>query len=143
MKVTVVGMGLFGHALTLDLARAGIEVIAIDIDMAKLDPVRDEVALAVALDATDEKELRAQGVHGVDVLYACIGNDFEANQMLVVLAKELGIPKVIARAPSPSHARILRLLGADEVVLPEVEMAERTARKLLEGLAATERSPER
>lgn len=132
MKVTVVGMGLFGNALALDLARAGIEVIAIDNELGKLYGVRDEVALAVALDATDEKALRSQGVHGADVLVACIGNNFEANQLLVVLAKKMGIPRVIARAPSPNHARILTILGADEVVLPEIEVAERMARKLLD-----------
>lgn len=136
MKVTVVGMGLFGNALALDLARAGIEVIAIDNELGKLYGVRDEVALAVALDATDEKALRSQGVHNADVLVACIGNNFEANQLLVVLAKKMGIAKVIARAPSPNHARILTLLGADEVVLPEIEVAERMARKLLDTRSA-------
>lgn len=136
MKVTVVGMGLFGNALALNLARAGIEVIAIDRDLGKLYGVRDEVALAVALDATDEKALRSQGVHGSDVLVACIGNDFEANQLLVMVAKKMEIPRVIARAPSPNHARILTLLGADEVVLPEIEVAERMARKLLDTRSA-------
>jgi len=131
MKVAVVGMGLFGRSLALDLARAGAEVIAIDIDVEKLDVVRDEVAVAVALDATEEKELRAQGVHKVDLLVASIGDDFEANQLLVVLAKAMGVPRILARAPSKRHARILDLLGATEVVLPEVEAAERTARRVL------------
>lgn len=131
MKFAVVGLGLFGRALAVDLARAGAEVVAVDTDMGIVDDVRDEVALAVCLDATDEKELRAQGIHKVDVLVASIGNDFEANQLLVVLARELGIPRIVARAPSANHARILKLLGAHEVVLPEVEAAERMARSLL------------
>ncbi len=131
MKVAVVGLGLFGRALAVDLARAGAEVVAIDTDMSLVDDVRDEVAVAVCLDATDVKELRAQGIHRVDVLVASIGNDFEANQLLVVLAKELGIQRIVARAPSANHARILKLLGAHEVVLPEVEVAERMARTLL------------
>lgn len=133
MKVTVVGMGLFGQALAVGLARAGEEVIAIDIDIDKVDDVRDEVALAVCLDATDKKELVAQDAHRVDVLAACIGSDFEANQLLVVLAKELGVPRVLALAPSRNHARILKLLGADDIVLPEVETAERISRELAAG----------
>ena len=133
MRVAVVGLGLFGRALAVDLARAGADVIAIDNDSALVDDVRDEVALAVCLDATDERELRAQGVHKVDVLVASIGNNFEANQLLVVLARELGIPRVVARAPSANRARILKLLGAHEVVLPEIEVAERMARALLAG----------
>jgi len=133
MKVAVVGLGLFGRALAVDLARAGAEVVAIDNDMSIVDDVRDEVAVAVCLDATDVKELRAQGIHRVDVLVASIGNNFEANQMLVVLAKEFEIARIVARAPSANHARILKLLGAHEVVLPEVEAAERMAHTLLGG----------
>lgn len=136
MKVAVVGMSLFGRALAVDLARAGAEVLAIDNDPEKIDDVRDEVAVAVCLDATDAKELREQGVHTVDLLVASIGSNFEANQLVVVLAKELGIPRVLARAPSTNHARILALLGADEVVLPEIEAAERIARKLLDRQAS-------
>lgn len=131
MKVAVIGMGLFGEALALDLARAGAEVVAVDRELHKLDNVRDEVALAVALDATDERELRAHGIHKVDLLIACIGNNFEANQMLVVLARELGVARIWARGPSRRHAKILELLGAERVILPEVDMAERAAREVL------------
>jgi trk system potassium uptake protein TrkA len=125
-------MSLFGRSIATDLARSGVEVIAVDIEIDKIESVRDAVALAVCLDATDERALRAQGVHEVDVLVASIGSDFEANQLLVVLAKEMGIPRVVARAPSPRHAQILVKLGADDVVLPEVQAAERTAKALLE-----------
>ena len=132
MKVAVVGLGLFGRSLAVSLARAGAEVIAIDAKMELVDDVKDEVAVAVRLDATDEKELRAQGVHEVDVLVAAIGDNFEANQLLVMLAKQMGIKKVVARTPSPTHERILRKIGADEVVMPEVQAAEDAARLLVQ-----------
>ncbi len=132
MKVAVVGMGLFGKSLARNLARAGAEVIAIDANLALVDDMKDEVTAAVCVDATDEKELRAQGVHDVDVLVASIGDDFEANQLLVILAKKLGIPRVVARAPSPTHARILKLIGADEVVMPEEEAAHQMALRMLQ-----------
>jgi trk system potassium uptake protein TrkA len=132
MKVAVVGLGLFGKSLAVNLARSGVEVIAIDEQIELVNDVKDDVALAVKLDATDEKELRAQGVQGVDVLVASIGDDFEANQLLVILAKQIGIRRVIARAPSPVHARILRLIGADDVIMPEVRAAEDLARRLIQ-----------
>lgn len=131
MKVAVVGLGLFGMSLALELARAGAEVIAIDENMELCNDVKNEVAVAVRLDATDERELRAQGVHQVDVLVASIGNDFEANLLLILLAKEMGIPRVIARAPSKRHAKILLRIGADEVILPEIDAAAATAKSLL------------
>ncbi len=132
MKIAVVGMGLFGRSIAVNLARAGAEVIAIDSKMELVEGVKDEVAVAVRLDATDEKELRAQGVHEVDVLVACIGDNFEANQLLVLLAKQMGIKKVVARAPSAVHERILKKIGADEVVLPEISAAEDAARLIVE-----------
>ncbi|NUN48227.1 MAG: TrkA family potassium uptake protein [Candidatus Brocadiae bacterium] len=130
MKVAVVGLGLFGRSLAVNLARSGVEVWAVDSRMDLIDDIRDEVAVAVQLDATDERELRAQGIHETDVLVASIGDDFEANQLLVVLAKQVGIPRVIARAPSPKHARILKLIGADDVVMPEEQASEDCARRI-------------
>lgn len=132
MKIAVVGLGLFGKSLAVNLARAGAEVIAIDTNMDLVQDVMNEVALAAKLDATNEKELRAQGVDTCDVLIASIGDDFEANQLLVMTAKQMGIKKVVARAPSPMHVRILKMLGADEVFMPEVEAAQAAARRIVE-----------
>jgi len=130
MKVAVVGMGLFGRSMAVNLARAGAEVIAIDANIKLIDDVKEDVDVAVMLDATDERELRAQGIHQVDLLVAAIGDDFETNQLVVILAKKLGIPKVVARAPSPVHARILGLIGADEVYMPEEQAAASVAQRL-------------
>lgn len=132
MKIAVVGLGLFGKSLAVNLARGGAEVIAIDLNADLVQDVADEVTLAVRMDATDERDLRAHGVHECDVLIASIGDDFEANQLLVMTAKQLGIRKVVARAPSPRHVRILKLLGADDVFMPEVEAAQEAARRIVE-----------
>lgn len=130
MKIAVVGLGQFGKSLATRLSRRGAEVIAVDQDLELVEDVKNDVALAVKLDGTDERDLRAQGIHQVEALVAAIGN-FEANQLLVVLAKRFGIARVIAKASGPVHERILRLIGADEVVLPEVEAAEKVSQRLL------------
>ncbi|MBI2922993.1 MAG: TrkA family potassium uptake protein [Planctomycetes bacterium] len=130
MKVAVVGLGLFGRSLAVNLAKAGVEVYAVDSKLELIDDIRDEVAVAVQMDATDERELRAQGIHEMDALVASIGDDFETNQLLVLMAKKIGIKRVIARAPSPVHARILKLVGADEVVMPEEQAAAECARHI-------------
>ncbi|MEO6711141.1 MAG: TrkA family potassium uptake protein [Planctomycetota bacterium] len=136
MKIAIVGMGLFGQALALQLARSGAEVIVVDTNIQLITNLRDEVALAVCMDATDEREFAAQGLARVDVLVACIGNDFEANQLVVMLAKQQGVPRVIARAPSQRHEKILTVLGADEVLLPEVRAGESLGRRLMSGETA-------
>lgn len=130
MKLAVIGLGQFGKSVAALAAKAGVEVIAVDEDMAVIEELKDTVAMAIQMDATDERELKAQGIDKVDVLVAAMGN-FEANQLVTVIAKRYGVKKVIARASSPLHVRILKLIGADEVLNPEEEAAERLAQRLV------------
>lgn len=130
MKIAVIGLGTFGKAVALRLGRGGAEVIAIDTNLDLVEDVKNDVGLAVKLDATDERDLRSQEVDRVDVLVAAIGN-FEANELVVVLAKRFGIRRVIAMARSDVHARILKLIGADDVVQPEEEAADKVSQTLL------------
>jgi len=130
-KVVVVGLGGFGKPAAMALARAGFEVIGIDVEMRPVDEVKDDVALAVRLDATDETALAEHGVGEADVLIATIGANFEAQLLTVVYAKKLGVKRVLARASSELHARILGLVGADELLFPEEEAASRLAQRLV------------
>lgn len=127
----VVGLGRFGMTLVKLLAETGEEVIAVDKDMELIEAVKDIVAHAVCMDATDEKGLKEQGLDRVDVLVAAIGENFEANQLVTILAKQFGVPKVVARVATSLQAQIMRLVGADEVICPEEESAQRLAQRLI------------
>ncbi|MBI4564055.1 MAG: TrkA family potassium uptake protein [Planctomycetes bacterium] len=131
MKYAVIGLGSFGTAVARRLHRSGKEVIAVDHRPEIVEDLKNDVGLAVCLDATDERDLRAQGIDKVDVFVAAIGQNFEANVLAVVLARQFGIPRIVARATSPIHERILRASGATEVVLPEDEAAERVYQRLV------------
>jgi len=131
MKVAVIGLGQFGRALVTELARSGAEVFAVDRNLEAVDDVKDEAAVAVRLDGADEKDLRAQGVHKVDVLVAAMGESFEATALTVLTAKRLEVPKVIARADNSDHARILTAIGADVVVVPLRDAAADLAQRIL------------
>jgi trk system potassium uptake protein TrkA len=130
-RFAVIGLGRFGSRLATTLAAAGAEVIAIDRDRAIVEDLRDEVTLAIALDSTDEQSLRVQGVDQVDCAVVGIGADFEANALTTALLKALGVKRVIARAATRTQARILERIGADGVVSPEEESADRWASRLL------------
>lgn len=106
-------------------------MIAVDISMERIEKVKDEVALAVRLDASHEHALRAHGLNEVDVLIAAIGDNFEAQVLLVVHAKQEGIARIIARATTPDHIRVLKAVGADEVFNPEEEAARWMVQRLL------------
>ena len=94
MKCAVIGLGEFGKALAIKLASRGAEVIAVDTNIDLVEDVKNDVSLAVKLDATDERDLISQGVHKVDVIVASLGNNFEVNALIVVMAKKFGIPKI-------------------------------------------------
>lgn len=124
MKAAVIGLGQFGAAAARALAQSGVDTIAIDSSPGVVDAIKDEVTLAVCTDATQQRNLEEQGVGEVDLLVAGIGDDFEAQILVIVLAKQLGVPRVIARCASDVHARVLRAIGVDEIVFPEREAAQ-------------------
>lgn len=131
MRFAVIGLGQFGARLASNLSSAGQEVIGIDKDPVLVQEMRDRVTLAVALDATDEQALRAQGVDNVDVAVVSVGRDFQATTLATVVLKQMGVPRVISRASTPVAAQILARIGADEVVMPEDESADRWTHKLV------------
>lgn len=113
------------------LAEAGAEVIAVDRQKDAIDQVRDDVALAVCMDSTDEDALRAQGIDKVDVAIVGIGSAFEDSALTTVLLKQLGVPRVITRAATRIRGQILTRIGADDTVNPEQESADRWRNRLL------------
>ncbi|MBE3097920.1 MAG: TrkA family potassium uptake protein [Planctomycetes bacterium] len=129
-RFMVIGLGRFGQRLAKALTEAGHEVIAIDKREELVERVRDEVALAVCLDATDPDPLKSQGAGDIDAAVVCIGEDFESNALATATLKSLGVPVVISRASSEIQRRILSAIGADQVVLPEEEVADRLAAHL-------------
>jgi trk system potassium uptake protein TrkA len=130
-RFAVIGLGRFGSRLATMLAQAGAEVIGVDRNRNHIEAIRDLVALAVCLDCTNEEALRAQGIDKVDVAVVGMGQDFEDAVLTTVLLKQLGVPKVIARATTAVRAQILSRIGADGIVNPEKESAERWCGRLL------------
>ena len=130
-RFAVIGLGRFGSRLAGNLAAAGAEVIAIDRSRPIVEDLRDKVTLAIALDATDEQALKIQGVDQVDCAVVGIGQDFEANALATALLKSLGVERVVSRAGNQMQAEILTRIGADGVVRPEDESAERWTHRLL------------
>ncbi|MCP3860940.1 MAG: TrkA family potassium uptake protein, partial [Phycisphaeraceae bacterium] len=130
-RFAVIGLGRFGTTLARELSRLGAEVLAVDRTPEHVAGVADDVALALVGDATQEKFLRECGVGSVDVAIVSMGKSFEATQLATVLLKRLGVPRVLTKSSVPVRIKILTRIGADEVVSPEKEGAERLAQKLL------------
>lgn len=127
----VIGLGRFGAAMATTLAQLGHDVTGVDGDEDKVRAVADFISLAMQLDATDEKALRAAGIKDVDVAVVSIGENIESSLLVVTLLQEIGIKQIVAKAVTALHGRILEKLGVSRVVFPEREMAIRVAHGLV------------
>jgi trk system potassium uptake protein TrkA len=121
-RVLVIGLGRFGAAVAHTLAQEGCDVIAVDTSMSCVDAIKDRVTYALELDGSDPIALRSIDVHTCSVAVVAIGENFEATALSVAALKEVGVPLIVARAPTPRHARILEAVGAHRVVELEAEM---------------------
>ncbi len=130
-KFAIIGLGQFGTAIARSLAREGAEVMAIDINADNVEQIKDDVAHAVALDATDQKALEAQNIRDVDAVVVAIGEDFEALLMTTVQLIDMKLPRVIARAANEQQRMILEKIGVKEILSPEEEVGRTFSKSLL------------
>ncbi|NJO02476.1 MAG: TrkA family potassium uptake protein [Bacteroidia bacterium] len=130
-KFAVIGLGQFGLAIARSLAKEGAEVMAIDNNPERVELIKDDVAHAVSLDATDQKVLEAQNIQDIDAVVVAIGEDFEALLMATVQLMELGVERIIARAANDQQRMILEKLGIKEILSPEEEVGRTLAKMLL------------
>lgn len=131
MKFCVIGLGRFGEQVAITLAENGMEVLAIDSNESIVASIRDSVAQAVCMRVNDEASLRSIGVDEMDVGIVAMGENFAQSVLVTTLLKKrLNIPTVIARGMNDMHKDILKMVGADRVILPERAIGIRLADNL-------------
>ncbi|RKD23816.1 potassium uptake system protein [Ammoniphilus oxalaticus] len=127
----VVGMGRFGSSVAKTLYEMGYDVMAIDTDEEKIQDHIQSVTYAVQADSTDEQALKELGMRNFDVVVVAIGEDIQASILSTLILKELGVKKVVVKAQSERHGKVLYKIGADRVVFPERDMGARVANNLV------------
>ena len=132
-EFVVFGLGRFGKSVATTLADSGCEVLVVDDSEDKIQEMADIVTYAVKANVTDVDTMETLGISNFDGAIVAIGENLEASVMVTILAKELGIPYVLAKAQNDLHAKILKKVGADMVVFPEKETGIRIANNLLLG----------
>ena len=130
-KFAVIGLGQFGSAICRKLSEKGADVLEIDIDEDKVEAIKDYVAYAVRMDATDEGALRAQKVQDMDAVVVSIGQNFEGTMLTVVKLMEIGVQRLIGRAQGDTQRSILEKLGVEEILSPEEEVGNNMAERLM------------
>lgn len=125
----VVGLGRFGSSVAETLYKAGESVLAIDIDEDRVQEAinKDIVDNAVEVDCTDEKSLADLGINNFDVAIVSIGTNIQSSILITLTLKEMGIKRVVCKAVTGAHGKVLSKIGADEIVYPETYMGKRVA----------------
>ena len=126
-SVLVIGLGRFGTAAARELMALGHEVLAVDVDEARVNEVAPDVTHAVQVDASDEAALRGIGAGDFEHAIVAISSATEPSIFATMALKNLGVRNVIAKAGTTLHGAILERVGADRVVYPEREMGARVA----------------
>ncbi len=126
----IIGLGRFGERVAEQLCALGNEVLAIDTDPELVQQVSNYVTNAAVADAQDKDVLMALGVKECDCAVVAIGDSLAASVMATMNLQELGVPKIVCKAKDDAHRRVLEKLGADRVVIPEKEVADRLAHSL-------------
>lgn len=129
-RIVVIGLGKLGVAIARTLNELHVDVLSVDASMAAVERAAPEVGAAVQADATDPESLRAAGAAGAAAAIVAIGEGFESCVLATAVLRELGIPRIVARANTDREARILKLVGATEIVFVEQEMGRRLAHTL-------------
>jgi trk system potassium uptake protein TrkA len=128
-QFVVIGLGSFGSNLAVTLSKDGHDVLTVDVNEKKVEAIKKNVTHAVVADASDKRVLAELVSPDADA--AIIGlNSMEASVLATLYLKDLGVNKIIVKAMNDDHAKVLKAVGATEIVYPEKDVAYRLADRL-------------
>ena len=131
MNVAILGLGRFGSQLARELGRLGVDVLAVDHDSAIVNTMVETVLLAAEGNVEDVELLESLSLHNYDSVVIAIGSNVATSVLVTLTLKQrLRLDHVVAKASSNEHMQALELAGADVVVNPESEAAQRLAHTL-------------
>lgn len=128
-SVLIIGLGHFGHHLTQNMLELGNDVMIIDIDERKMEDLVPYATNAKIGDCTNPEVLRSLGIANFDLIFVCIGTNFQSSLEITSLVKEMGGKHVVSKATRDIQAKFLLRNGADEVIYPEKDIAEKCAER--------------
>ncbi len=126
----VLGLGSFGSKLAIELSKTNNIVVAVDNEQQKVDECREYVTEAIVADVSNEDVIKELNIKKFDVVILGMSSHFEDQILALTLLKQEGVKKVYAKANNLIQERILYRLGADEIIQPEQDVAERLSRRL-------------
>ena len=135
MRYLVIGLGIYGTNLAIELTAMGHEVIGADSNHSNVEAIKDYISTAYVIDSTDEQALSVLPLKNVDLVIVAIGENFGASVRTVALLKKLGVKHLYARAIDKIHESSLEGFNIDRIITPEQRAARDLAHELELGTA--------
>ena len=123
MRYLIIGLGIYGSNLAIDLTNMGHEVIGADKDPSLVESIKDYISTAYIIDSTDEMALSVLPLKTVDLVIVAIGENFGASIRTVAILKKLEVKHIYARAIDKLHESILEGFNLDRIITPEQRAA--------------------
>lgn len=130
-SIAVLGLGKYGRSLAENLYRMGADVLAVDENEELIDDIADKCTSAVCANLENEDEVLSLGLKNMDIVVTAMGKNLGASILAVTVAKEQGVPVVVAKTSSGRMSSILKKVGADKILDPEGEGGLRSASILM------------
>lgn len=129
-SIAVLGLGKYGMSLAQNMYDMGADVLIVDRNEDLLEDCADFSTAAICADLENEDEVAALGLKNMDIVVVAMGGNLAASILCVAVAKEQGVPKIVAKSATNRMSSILKKIGADKVIIPEEFSGQQSARIL-------------
>lgn len=130
-SVAVLGLGKYGRSLSESLYQMGADVLAVDCNEELINEFAGKCTSGICANLTNEEEVTALGLKNMDIVVVAMGRNLAASILSIAVAKEEGVPLIVAKSSSERMSSILLKVGANKIVDPEGEGGIRSARILI------------
>jgi trk system potassium uptake protein TrkA len=118
-KYMIIGLGIFGSELAIDLTRKGHQVIGVDSERDRVNKLKDILENTFIIDSTNLKGMSTLPLKETDWVIVAIGENEGASLMTVGILKSMGMNNIICRSLSKTHEYILAAMNIFDIVHPE------------------------
>ena len=129
-SILLIGLGKFGTTLGEKLRAMGDDVMIVDKNEEAVNALSSEYTNALIANCANVNNLKSLDVPSYDCCIVAIGDDFQSSLEITSLLKDLGAKYIVSKAATSIQKKFLLRCGADEVVYPDEDIAEKLAVKL-------------
>lgn len=124
ITIAVIGLGTFGSRVADELVQTDANVIILDKDREAVERYKTLTKYAYITDVISEDSLKKILPEDLDAAVIDLGSLLETSILATSHLHKMGIKKIVVKARSDEHGEILKLVGATNVVYPDLDAAQ-------------------